>query len=117
MVSLNLDILIQDKKFRTEKEKEIAIGKNLLKCIPTKPKRFLGIKVNDILYPLTKEQLEGVIKSNNLASDNYPEAVNELVGGSYPIRSNPTERLSFQKLQNQEKEISYKPIISWFDGF
>lgn len=117
MTNLKLDKLPnKDSKFRTEEEREINIGKNLLRLIPTKPKKFLGIKINDKFYPLTEDQIKQIIIGNNLASENYNEAVGELVQGCYKLRTNPTERLKFKELRNNGDTL-YEPFISWFDGF
>ncbi len=117
MASLELDKLInKDSKFRTEEEKSIVIGKKLLSLIPTKPKKFLGIiKINEILYPLTREQLKRVIIDNNLLSGSYDEAVDELVQGCYKLRKNPTERLRFETVSNNGDTL-YQPFISRFNG-
>lgn len=116
--ALNLDKLVErNTEFKTEEEREIEIGKNLLKLIPVKPKKFLGIKINKELYPLTREELKEILASNNLTSRNYNKAVNELVKRRYKLRKSPnSERLGFEELRDNGN-ILYQPYISWFGGF
>jgi hypothetical protein len=69
---------------------------SLLDLLPKKPIRFLGIKVNEELLPVTREEL--------LSKNISPE-------GRYQLKG--TEHLEFEYVGDGK----YQPRISWFDGF